>query len=100
MAEFVSVPESLAGDYALRMQSDAMAPGIAKGDLLVVRKAEQADAGSVVVAMVNEEATVRRYRPDALTTRLEAENPTVEDIVCATGDVVVIGVVVGLVRSL
>lgn len=99
MTESVNVPEFLDGDYALRMHGDGMAPAIQAGDLLVVRKTDKAEAGQIVIAKVNSEATVRRYHPgDPI--RLEADNTTIEDIEAPAADVKVLGVVVGLIRSI
>jgi SOS-response transcriptional repressor LexA len=99
MTEHVNVPDFLHGDYALRMHGDGMAPAIQDGDLLVVRKTDKADPGQVVIAKVNGEATARRYHPGD-PVRLEADSETVEDITAPAADVKVLGVVVGLVRSL
>lgn len=99
----VSVPANIEGDYAINMRGDGMAPAIVDGDLLVVRKfdtQEQAKDGQVVIALVNDEATARRYSKDGTKVHLRADNPTVEDIEAPVADVTLLGRVVGLYRDL
>lgn len=103
MAEFVNVPGTIPGDYAMHMRGDAMAPEIKDHDLLVVCEAVTADAGRIVVATIDGKATVRRYFPDDECpgrVRLAADNATVEAIVADSDQVEVRGVVTGLIRGL
>ena len=72
--------------------------GILDGDLVVVRPQDVADDGDVVVALVGEEATVKRFFQEADHVRLQPENDTMEPI--RSRDVRVMGKVVGLMRSM
>jgi repressor LexA len=98
--EMVSVPEGAAndGEYVLRLRGDSMVDaGMLDGDNLVVRSAETAADGEIVVAMVGKEATVKRWRvdPDG-TPWLEPANAELEPV--RGVDVRVVGRVVGLFR--
>lgn len=69
-AESVAVPESLVGNgdhYALRVKGESMVEdGIHDGDLIIVRRQSRAHDGETVVALIDNEATVKRfYRHDA-----------------------------------
>jgi repressor LexA len=72
--------------------------GILEGDLVVVRPQDTADDGDVVVALVGEEATVKRFFHEADHVRLQPENDSMEPI--RSRDVRVLGKVVGLMRSM
>jgi len=100
--EYVPVP-SLAGggsgDYLLRIRGESMKDaGIVEDDLVVVHQQDTAQQGDIVVALLGEEATVKRYfrEPDHI--RLQPENETMEPI--RTKEVKVLGRVVGLLRSM
>ena len=71
--------------------------GILEGDFVVVRQQETADDGEIVVALVGEEATVKRFFREDDHVRLQPENATMEPI--RSKDVRVLGRVVGLFRS-
>jgi repressor LexA len=87
------------GEYLLRVRGESMRDvGILEGDLVVVRRQDTADAGDIVVALVGEEATVKRYYPESDHIRLQPENATMEPI--RSRDVRVLGKVVGLMRSI
>jgi repressor LexA len=100
--EYISVPEVAGGgdgEYLLRIRGDSMKnAGIIEGDIVVVRPQETARAGEIVVALLGEEATVKRFfrEPDHI--RLQPENETMEPI--RSKEVKVLGRVVGLLRSL
>ena len=72
--------------------------GIMEGDLVVVRPQETAHDGEIVVALLGEEATVKRFYQESDHVRLQPENETMEPI--RSTDVRVLGKVVGLMRSL
>ena len=82
--EYVEVPPVAGGDlgeYVLRIRGESMKDaGILEGDYVVVRKQENAADGDIVVALVGEEATVKRFfrEPDHI--RLQPENTTMEPI--------------------
>jgi repressor LexA len=87
------------GDYLLRVRGDSMKNiGILDGDLVVVKRQEVADDGEIVVALVGEEATVKRFFREADHVRLQPENETMTPIL--SRDVRVLGKVVGLMRSM
>jgi repressor LexA len=100
--DYISVPEvagGSSGEYLLRIRGDSMKNiGIMEGDLVVVRPQETARDGEIVVALLGEEATVKRFfrEPDHI--RLQPENETMEPI--RSKEVRVLGRVVGLLRSM
>jgi len=100
--DYVQTPSYAGGDegeYLLRVRGDSMKDiGMLDGDLVVVRPQEVADEGDVVVALVGEEATVKRFYQEADHVRLQPENDTMEPIY--SRDVRVLGKVVGLMRSM
>ena len=86
------------GEYVLRIRGESMKDaGILEGDYVVVRKQENATDGDIVVALVGEEATVKRFFRETDHIRLQPENATMEPI--RTKDVRIMGRVVGLFRS-
>ncbi len=99
--DYVSVPEIAGGgdgEYLLRIRGESMKDaGILEGDFVVVRSQDTARDGDVVVALLGEEATVKRFfrEPDHI--RLQPENETMEPI--RSREVKVLGRVVGLLRS-
>src|ERR1700735_2789197 len=87
------------GEYLLRVRGESMRDiGILEGDLVVVRPQETANDGDIVVALVGEEATVKRFFQEADHVRLQPENVTMEPI--RSRDVRVLGRVVGLMRNI
>jgi repressor LexA len=72
--------------------------GILDGDLVVVRPQETADDGDIVVALVGEEATVKRFYQEADHIRLQPENDEMQPI--NSREVRVLGKVVGLMRTI
>ncbi len=87
------------GEYLLRVRGESMRDvGILEGDLVVVRPQETAEDGEIVVALVGEEATVKRFFQESDHIRLQPENATMEPI--RSRDVRVLGKVVGLMRSI
>jgi repressor LexA len=100
--EYVPVPDIAGGDegaYLLRVRGDSMKDaGIIEGDLVVVHPQETANDGDVVVALVGEEATVKRFFREDDHVRLQPENSALEPI--RSREVRVLGRVVGLMRSM
>lgn len=98
--EYVSVPDAAGGDegeYVLRVAGESMRDaGILAGDFVVVRREDTAEDGEIVVALVGEEATVKRFFKERDHIRLQPENPEMEPI--RSADVRVIGRVVGVFR--
>jgi repressor LexA len=100
--EYVPVPDCAGGDegeYVLRVAGESMRDaGILAGDHVVVRRQETALDGEIVVALVGEEATVKRFFKERDHIRLQPENPEMEPI--RSADVRVIGKVVGVFRRI
>jgi repressor LexA len=87
------------GEYVLRVKGESMKnAGILEGDLVVVKPQDTATDGEIVVALIGEEATVKRFYREADHIRLQPENEAMEPI--RSREVRVLGKVVGLMRSL
>ena len=71
--------------------------GILEGDYVVVHSQDTAQDGDIVVALLGEEATVKRFFRESDHVRLQPENDTMEPI--RSREVKVLGRVVGLMRS-
>jgi repressor LexA len=99
--DYVEVPGVAGGEdgeYLLRVRGDSMREaGILEGDFVVVRPQETATDGEIVVALVGEEATVKRFFRENDHVRLQPENSTMEPI--RSKEVRVLGRVVGLLRK-
>jgi repressor LexA len=99
--EYVHIPEIAGGEegeYLLRVRGDSMIKaGILPDDVVVVRQQDTAADGEIVVALVGEEATVKRFFKEADHVRLQPENTTMQPI--RSKDVRIMGRVVGLFRS-
>ena len=84
--EYVRLPVALFGRgdfFILRANGDSMIDaGIDDNDLVIVRQQNYADPGQIVVALVENEATLKRYYPEPRTKRirLHPENKNLEDI--------------------
>jgi repressor LexA len=89
------------GMFALRVRGDSMIDeGILEGDYVIVRKQDRADAGQVVVALVDDEATVKYYRPRGNRVELEPANARYKPIVVRPDQSFgILGVVKGVVRT-
>jgi repressor LexA len=100
--DYIQTPSFAGGDqggYVLRVRGDSMKNiGILDGDLVVVKPQENADDGEIVVALVGEEATVKRFYKEPDHVRLQPENDAMEPI--RSRDVRVLGRVVGLMRNI
>ena len=99
--DFVQTPAVAGGDegaYLLRVRGQSMKDvGILDGDLVVVRQQDTASDGDIVVALVGEEATVKRFFRESDHVRLQPENESMEPI--RSREVRIMGKVVGLMRS-
>lgn len=87
--------------FALRVRGDSMIDaGILEGDLVIVRQRDQARAGSIVVALIGDEATVKYYRPRSGHVELVPANQKYEPIRVTEGqDFRILGVVTGVMRT-
>ena len=85
------------GDYVLRVAGQSMKDaGILDGDHVVVHPQDNAEDGEIVVALVDDEATVKRFFREADHVRLQPENDAMEPI--RTREVRILGRVVGVCR--
>jgi repressor LexA len=100
--DYLPLPADLVGGgecFLLHVRGDSMVgAGIYDGDLLLVRRQPTARNGDIVVARLEDEATVKRFYREADRVRLQPENPALEPIY--TRDVVIEGVAVALIRRL
>jgi repressor LexA len=100
----LAVPETLRGDFLLRVNGDSMIEaGILDGDIVVVRRAQDARNGEIVVALAGDdesadEATVKTFYKEKDRIRLQPENASLEPIYA--DHVQVLGKVVGVFRAL
>ena len=102
--EYVDVPAFLRrddDDFVLRVQGDSMIDaGIFNGDFIVVHAQDQVQNGEIVVALVGDEATTKRYYNEGRTVRLQPENENYEPIIVNSDEVDLVGRVVGVLRQL
>jgi repressor LexA len=100
--EYVQVPAIAGGEegeYVLRVTGDSMhGAGILEEDYVVVRPQETAKNGDIVVALLGEDATVKRYFKEKDHVRLQPENKAMKPI--RSRDVRVLGKVVGVFRKI
>ncbi len=101
--EEVAVPETLVGPgphFLLRVRGDSMiGDGVFDGDLIVVERRERPAEGDMVVALVDGEATLKRFFPaPGGAVRLQPANPALEPLVVPAASVTVQGVVRALLR--
>ncbi|HLJ04619.1 MAG TPA: transcriptional repressor LexA [Solirubrobacteraceae bacterium] len=100
--EYVQTPQLAGGDegqYLLKVRGESMKNiGILDGDVVVVRRQDTAADGDIVVALVGEEATVKRFFQEPDHVRLQPENDEMEPI--RSRDVQILGRVVGLMRNI
>jgi repressor LexA len=100
----IAVPETLRGDFLLRIKGDSMIDaGILDGDIVVVKRAQDARNGEIVVALAGDdesadEATVKTFYRERGRIRLQPENSALEPIYAA--HVQILGKVVGVFREL
>jgi repressor LexA len=86
--------------FALEVRGDSMVEaGILDGDLVVIRKQDNANTGDIVVALIDdEEATLKRFRRRGSSIALEAANPSYETRVLGPDRVKIQGKLISLVR--
>lgn len=96
---YVVSEEMAKGDivFLLRVKGDSMKnAGILDGDLVLVRQQPSAENGEIVVALLEEEATVKRFYREKDYIRLQPENPDYQPII--SKEVSILGKVIGLLR--
>lgn len=85
--------------FMLKVQGQSMIEaGILNGDMVVVRQQHDANNGDIVVALLEEEATVKRFYKEKGRVRLQPENSAMEPIYAK--ELQVLGKVIGLVRKI
>ncbi len=97
---FPLLAENLPNDelFMLRVQGESMVnAGIFNGDKILIQKQETAQNGDIVVALVEDSATVKRFYKEDGHFRLQPENDTMKPII--VDDVSIVGKVIGLFRS-
>jgi len=109
ITDHVRIDSMLLGDsgkriFALRVAGDSMiGDGILDGDYIFVRKQLQAQTGEIVVVMIEDEATVKRFYPEGDRIRFQPSNPRLKPIYVNRDDfreTQIIGVVVGVYRKM
>ena len=100
--ENLSLPTSIVGDYSsfiLRVRGDSMInAGIFDGDYIVVKEQKDAHNGEIVVALIDDSATVKTFYRERYRVRLQPENDTMEPIYVK--DPIILGRVIALIRSI
>jgi repressor LexA len=99
--EYLEIPDVIGGeegDYILRVRGESMKDaGILEGDYVVVRPAEEAVNGEIVVALIGDDATVKRFYRESDHVRLQPENAEMDPIL--TTEARILGRVVGVFRK-
>src|SRR5690606_18665031 len=100
---WMPLPQELVQDgeevFALRVRGDSMVgAGIADGDIVFVRRQPSADNGAIVVALMGDEATVKRFFREPEGIRLQPANDAYPPVI--TRRAVILGKVIGLFRRL
>ena len=98
--DYLSWPKSLGPEptFALRVKGDSMIDaGIFDGDVVMVRQQPQANNGEIVVALIDDEATVKSFYLEPGRIRLEPANKAYEPIYSSEASI--LGKVVGLIRK-
>ena len=84
--------------FALRVQGESMInAGILDGDYIIAKRTSYAENGQMVIAMIEDEATVKTFYKENGHFRLQPENDTMQPII--SEQVVILGRVIGLVRN-
>jgi len=89
------------GGFALRVEGDSMVDaGVHNGDYVIVREQDTAENGDIVVALIDGEATLKRFYREKEGVRLEPANGKMETIEVNSGDFRIQGKVIGVLRTL
>jgi repressor LexA len=84
--------------FALKVKGDSMTgAGILEGDMAIIEKQSTVRNGEIVVAVVNEAVTLKRFYRESSRIRLQAENPDYKNIYCR--DVKILGRLFSIIRS-
>ena len=100
LEDYVALPDVMLGDgehFILLVRGDSMIEaGILDGDYIIVRRQQEANNGDIVVAMIDDSATVKRFYKENGHFRLQPENSAMEPIYA--DEVIVLGKVISLYR--
>jgi repressor LexA len=98
----IEVPSSMIGQgdhFILQVRGDSMKEdGILDGDFIVVRKQPTAENGETVVALINNEATIKKYYKRENDVELRPAHTDMESIIVKEGDLRIEGRIVGVMR--
>ncbi len=101
--ETISVPQELLGmgeNFCLKVKGDSMTgDGIINGDIVIINKRTVADNNEMVAILIDNEATLKRLYKIEGGVELRSSNPLMEPIIIKSGDISILGVVVGLFRK-
>ncbi len=101
--ETISVPQELLGrgeNFCLKVKGDSMTgDGILDGDAVIINKRTVAENNEMVAALINNEATLKRFYKTKGGVEFRSSNPLMEPIIVKSGDINILGVVVGLFRK-
>jgi repressor LexA len=101
-SDTIAVPMTMlrkGNHYALKVKGESMIEdGILSGDIAVIRQQTQADNGQIVVAVIDNETTLKRYFKIAKQIELHPANSTMKPIILKDREVEIRGVMVGLLR--
>jgi len=102
VVDYVPVPAAWLGGgegFAVRVASDSMVPTVNSGDIVIVRRQPAAASGDIVVALLGDEAVLKRFAQKAETVLLISDNPVYAPMRFAQGQALrILGKVVGLLR--
>ena len=102
-SESIEAPDHLLGNgvnFALMVKGESMIDdGIRDGDILIVTRQPKAENGQTVVAMVNGEATVKKFYHHGKQIELRPANESMKPILAPADEVEIVGVVMGLMRN-
>ena len=95
-ADFIGGPGN---SFMLKVKGESMIEaGIFDGDYIIVKQQSVANNGEIVVALINDEATVKTFYKEKDHIRLQPENPTMEPIIVK--EAIILGKVAGLIRKM
>jgi repressor LexA len=102
--ETVALPEDMLGKnetFVLQVKGDSMIEDhILDGDQIIVEKRSHAQNGEIVVALIDNEATVKRLYREAGRVRLQPANASMQPIYVTEGDLKIQGIVIGVLRRM
>ncbi|HWP23548.1 MAG TPA: transcriptional repressor LexA [Candidatus Binatia bacterium] len=100
--KYLTIPDDMGSGklFALRVKGDSMiGAGILEGDRVIVKQQSTAENGEIVCAVIDGEATLKRFFKKGSAITLEAENEKYPPITVSEGDFRIAGKVVGLLRK-